>query len=39
MASKRLSPASERCRTYLLEHTAEFLGKEYAGLLPGWRMA
>ena len=39
MASKRLSPASESCRAYLLEHAAEFLGKEYAGLLPGRRVA
>jgi len=38
-SSKRLSPASESCRAYLLEHAAEFLGKEYAGLLPGRRVA
>jgi hypothetical protein len=35
MSSKRLPPASESCRAYLLEHTAEFLGKEYGGLMPG----
>ncbi|MGX6564725.1 LysR substrate-binding domain-containing protein [Cupriavidus necator] len=39
MSSKRLSPASESCRAYLLEHTAEFLGKEYGGLMPGRRVA
>jgi DNA-binding transcriptional LysR family regulator len=39
MASKRLSPAGESCRAYLLEHTAEFLGKEYGGLMPGRRVA
>ena len=35
MFSKRLSPASESCSAYLLEHAAEFLGKEYGGLMPG----
>ncbi|KDP84091.1 MULTISPECIES: LysR family transcriptional regulator [Cupriavidus] len=39
MASKRLMPASEGCRAFLLEHTAEYLGREYAGLLPGRRVA
>ncbi|CAJ96185.1 HTH-type transcriptional regulator CfxR [Cupriavidus necator] len=39
MSSKRLSPASESCRAYLLEHTAEFLGREYGGLMPGRRVA
>ncbi|XYJ91011.1 HTH-type transcriptional regulator CfxR [Cupriavidus necator] len=31
MSSKRLSPASESCRAYLLEHTAEFWGRNMAG--------
>lgn len=35
MSSKRLSPASEVCRAFLLEHAAEHLAREYAGLLPG----
>ncbi|MGO4812152.1 LysR family transcriptional regulator [Cupriavidus sp. 2MCAB6] len=39
MASKRLMPASEGCRAFLLEQTAEYLGREYAGLLPGRRVA
>jgi len=39
MPSKRLSPASESRRAYLLEHAAEFLGKEYGGLMPGRRVA
>ncbi|XYJ92236.1 LysR substrate-binding domain-containing protein (plasmid) [Cupriavidus necator] len=35
MASKRLSPASEGCRAFLLEYAAAYLEREYAGLLPG----
>ncbi len=39
MASKRLMPAGEVCRAFLLEHAAEYLAREYAGLLPGRRVA
>ncbi|VVE42587.1 transcriptional regulator [Pandoraea terrae] len=34
MTSKWLSPASQVCRAFLLEHTAAYLEHEFAGLLP-----
>jgi len=39
MRGKRLSPAGQVCRTFLLEHTAAFLDKEFKGLLPRRRTA
>lgn len=35
MTGKRLSPASEVCRTFLLEHAGPYLEECYAGLLRG----